>query len=424
MIAPLAIRGSPSPGGRAILCNRVNARPTKFLPARTPKDPLVDLAAQDEELRRAIQAAMETVCEGQPLAFGSQVLELEVRFAREVQCQYAIGVSSGNEALLLALLALDIGAGDEVITSAFAPPAAAAAIARAGARPIFCDIDPETYDLSAAEVDELIDTHCEVGSRGRLVNRKTGGRIKGLLPVHLFGQLCEMSELMELARHLRLGVIEDAQHAIGAHDASYVPAGSFADVGCFSFSPTNILSAHGDAGMCVTHNRQLAERIKNLRAHGAGPNYHPALVGANLRLEEMQAAVLNVKLDFLEDWLRLRDFNAHIYSELFASRFSRGGVVAAQPGPVGRHVFNHYVIRVQDRDGLHAHLHALDIETELCCPVPLHLQPCFAQLGYRIGDLPQTELAARETLSLPMYPQLTALQIEHIVAAIEHFYRG
>lgn len=403
----------------------VNARPIKLPPARTTKDPLVDLGAQDEELRRAICAAMDKVGEGHQLPLGSQVVELEVRFARDMQCEYAIGVSSGSNALLLALMALDIGAGDEVITSAFAPGAAATAITRTGARPIFCDIDPETYNLSVAEVDEFIDKHCEVRGRGRglLVSRKTGGRIKGLLPVHHFGQLCEMGELMELARHLRLSVIEDVQHATGAHDTSYVAAGSFGDVGCFSFSPTNILGADGDAGMCVTHDRQLAAKIKVLRTQAAEPKDHHA-VSSNFRLDEVQAAVLNLKLDFLEDWLRMRDFNARLYTELLVSKFTRGGIVPPQPGPIGHHVFNHYVIRAQDRDGLHAHLNALGIGTELCCPIPLHLQPCFAHLGYETGDFPQTELAARETLSLPMYPRLTAPQIEHIVAAIECFYKA
>ena len=390
------------------------------------QDALVDPGAQDEELQRAIRTAMDKVCEGQRLPLGSQVLELEVRFARDVQCQYAIGVSSGSDALLLALMALDIGPGDEVITSAFAPAAAAVAIARTGARPIFCDIDPETYNLSAAEVDEFIDEHCEAQGRGRglLVNRRTGGRIKALLPVHLFGQLCEMGEFMELARHLRLRVIEDVQHATGAHDTSYVAAGSFGDVGCFSFAPTNILGAYGDAGMCVTHDKDLAAKVKALRTQAATPKDHHAPSGRNFKLDEIQAAVLNVKLDFLEDWLRMRDFNAHIYWELFVSKFTRGGIVPVQPGPVGRHVFSHYVIRAQDRDRLRAHLNASDIETEVCCPTPLHLQPSFAHLGHKTSDLPQTELAARETLSLPIYPQLTASQIEHIVTAIERFYKG
>lgn len=387
---------------------------------------LVDLRPQHEELWPTLRIAIEKVCESQQFILGSQVEELEVRFARETQCRHAVGVSSGSDALLLALMALGIGPGDEVITSPFAPIASAAAIARVGARPIFCDIDPETYNLSPAELDEFIDRHCEVRGDGRahqLVNRETGGRIRALLPVHLFGQLCEMTAFMELAKHFRLKVIEDAAQAVGAHDDSYVPAGSFGDVGCFSFSPTNVLGAFGDAGMCVTNEPALADRMKVLRTHGAKPKYHHALIGGNFRLDELQAAVLNVKLDLLEDCLRMRDFNAHRYTELLAGKFSRGGVVPPPMWRVEHHVFSHYVIRAQDRDALHQYLDSAGIETEISCLIPLHLQPCFTHLGHKAGDLPQAELAARETLALPMYPQLSAVQIEYVVAMIEAFYR-
>jgi dTDP-4-amino-4,6-dideoxygalactose transaminase len=398
------------------------------LSQRLTKVSLVDPRPLHEEFWEATRAAIERVCQSQQFILGPQVVELEVRFASKMQCRHGIGVSSGTDALLLALMALEIGAGDEIITSPFAPIAAAAAIARAGARPIFCDIDPETYNLSPAEVDEFIDRHCEVRrgavSHGRqLVNRKTGGKIKAVLPVHLFGQLCDMKGFMELARHLRLKVIEDAAEAVGAHDDSHVSAGSFGDVGCFSFCPTKALGALGDAGMCVTNDDTLAARMKILRTHGAKAKHHHTLIGGNFRLDEIQAAVLNVKLDFLDDWTRMRDFNAHLYTESLASKFSRGGVVPPQIWHVEQHAFSRYVIRAQNRDALRDHLETLGIGADIYCPIPLHLQPCFASLGYKAGDLPQAELAARESLALPMHPHLTAPQIEHVVAAVAAFYR-
>src|SRR6185437_6806415 len=353
--------------------------------ASRAKVPLVD-PRPPEELWSPISAAIEKVCESQHFVLGSQVEELEVRFARIMQRQHGIGVSSGTDAILLALMALQIGPGDEVITTPFAPIAGAAAIARTGGRPIFCDIDPETYNLCPAEVDEFIDRHCEVRrERGsyQLVNRGTGGRIKALLPAHLFGQLCEMSAFMELATYFRLRVIEDVAQGIGAHDDSYVPAGSFGDIGCYSFSPTSILGAFGDAGMCVTNDSALAERMKILRVQGAKLKGHHVLIGGNFRLDEIQAAVLNVKLDLLEDWLRTRDFNAHLYTELLTSKFPHGGVVPPRMCHVEQHVFDRYVIRAHNRDALHGYLHNAGIETEVCYPVPLHLQPCFAHLDHK-----------------------------------------
>ncbi|PYN54257.1 MAG: transcriptional regulator, partial [Candidatus Rokuibacteriota bacterium] len=314
-----------------------------------------------------------------------------------------------------------VGPGDEVITTAFSFFATAGTVARLGARPLFADIDPTTYNLSPASVEDLIATQCETRAE-RLVNRKTGGPVKALMPVHLFGQLAEMDALMELARRHGLRVIEDAAQAIGAEYPGRRRAGSIGDIGCFSFFPSKNLGAFGDAGMCVTNDPALAERLKILRVHGSKPKYHHLVVGGNFRLDEVQAAVLLVKLKHLDGWTGRRQANARVYQTAFeearlADRLSPPRVPAGY-----RHIFNQYVVRAERRDDLREHLRQAEIGTEIYYPVPLHLQECFASLGGKPEDCPVSVRAAKETLALPIYPELTADQQRHVVRTIAEFY--
>ena len=399
------------------------------MPAAPPKPtpamqvPLLDLKPQYQPLAAEIQAAIQKVCASQWFILGPAVKELETSIAAYSQCRLGIGVSSGTDALLLALMALQIGQGDEVITSPFTFFATAGTIARTGARPTFCDIDPVSFNLSAMAIESFIQKHCE--RRGSdLINRDTGGRIRALMPVHLYGQVADMPALMEIARKYSLRVIEDAAQAIGAEDGEHRRACSFGDVGCLSFFPTKNLGAFGDAGMCVTNDPALAERMDVLRVHGGKPKYYHALIGGNFRIDELQAAVLNIKFQHLDDWSAARQRNAAFYN----AAFGRAKLGQAAETPYAaldfRHIYNQYVIRVQNRDGLREYLAAAGVGTEIYYPVPLHLQTCFAYLGYKAGDFPQSERAATETLALPIFPELTEAQLQYVVDSIVAFYRG
>jgi dTDP-4-amino-4,6-dideoxygalactose transaminase len=384
--------------------------------------PLLDLRPQYQPLAAQIQAAIERVCASQHFILGPAVRELEASVAAYCQCRHGIGVSSGTDALLLALMALGIGAKDAVITSPFTFFATAGTIARTGARPLFCDIDPLTFNLSPAAVTELLESQCERRA-GELIHRDSGARVRAIMPVHLYGQLADMVPLMETARRYGLKVIEDAAQAIGAADAQQRRAGSFGDVGCLSFFPTKNLGAFGDAGMCVTNDAALAERMEVLRVHGGKPKYYHALIGGNFRIDELQAAVLNVKLPHLDEWTAGRQRNAAFYDAAFA-RAQPGSAVRTPHAPRGvRHIFNQYVLRVRDRDALRQHLERAGVGTEIYYPVPLHLQQCFAYLGHRSGDHPLSEQAAAETLALPIYPELTETQLQYVVDSIAAHYR-
>jgi dTDP-4-amino-4,6-dideoxygalactose transaminase len=384
--------------------------------------PLLDLKLQYRELKSEILAAIEKVCASQHFILGPQVRDLETKVAAYSQCRYGIGVSSGTDALLVALMALEIGAGDEVITSPYTFFATAGTIARAGARPLFCDIDPDSFNMSPAALESLIAERCEL--RGReWVNRRTGGRIRALMPVHLYGQLCDMAPLMDTARRLGLQVIEDAAQAIGAEDGAGKRAGSFGAVGCLSFFPTKNLGAFGDAGMCVANDPALAERLDILRVHGGKPKYYHPFIGGNFRIDELQAAVLNVKFAHLDAWTAGRQKNAAFYDAAFA-RADLGGAVQTPPrAAAGRHIYNQYVLRVRDRNPLRQHLMAAGVGTEIYYPVPLHLQKCFAYLGYASGAFPESERAAEETVALPIYPELDEGQMQYVVDAVADFYR-
>ncbi|HEY0767346.1 MAG TPA: DegT/DnrJ/EryC1/StrS family aminotransferase [Steroidobacteraceae bacterium] len=385
--------------------------------------PLLDLKPQYRALAAEIQAAIEKVCASQSFILGPGVKELEASIAAYSQCRHGIGVSSGTDALLVALMALGIGPGDAVITTPFTFFATAGTIARTGARPLFCDIDPVTFNLCPAALESLIDKHCERRG-GELLHRGSGAKVRAIMPVHLYGQVTDMLPLMESARRFGLKVIEDAAQAIGAADAEGKRAGSFGDIGCLSFFPTKNLGAFGDAGMCVTHDAALAERMEILRVHGGKPKYYHALIGGNFRIDELQAVVLSVKLKHLDEWTASRQRNAAFYDAAF-KRTRLDDAVQTPHASLGvRHIYNQYVIRARERDNLRVHLAASGVGTEIYYPVPLHLQQCFAYLACRPGDFPQSERAAAETLALPIYPELSEAQLQYVVDTITAYYRA
>jgi dTDP-4-amino-4,6-dideoxygalactose transaminase len=384
--------------------------------------PLLDLKLQYQPLKTEILSAIEKVCASQAFILGPATRELEASVAKYCHCRFGIGVSSGTDALLVALMALEIGRGDEVITTPFTFFATAGTIARTGARPTFCDIDPETFNLSPAAVTAFIERKCEVRD-GKLINRDTGGTIKAIMPVHLYGQVADIGPLVQIARRYGLKVIEDAAQAIGAEDANQGRAGSFGDVGCLSFFPTKNLGAFGDAGMCVTNDPALAERIEILRVHGGKPKYYHAFIGGNFRIDELQAAVLNIKLKHLDAWSAARQRNAALYDELFEQADLGKAVETPRATPGVRHIYNQYVIRARDRDLLRQHLMAAGVGTEIYYPLSLHMQECFAYLKHRKGDFPHAERAAEETLALPIFPELTETQLRYVVDSVADFYR-
>jgi dTDP-4-amino-4,6-dideoxygalactose transaminase len=404
---------------------RAGAAMSSAKPRPTPamQVPLLDLKLQYQPLEAEIQEVIQHVCASQWFILGPAVKQLEASIADYCQCRYGIGVSSGTDALLLALMALGIGSGDEVITTPFTFFATAGTIARAGARPTFCDIDPVSFNLSPATVEVFIEKHCE--RRGRdLINRNTGGRVKALMPVHLYGQVADMLPLLDIARRYDLRVIEDAAQAIGAEDDDRNRACSYGDVGCLSFFPTKNLGAFGDAGMCVTNDAALAERMEVLRVHGGKPKYYHSLIGGNFRIDELQAAILNVKLKYLDEWSAARQRNATFYNGAFA-RAKLGEALETPHASLGfRHIYNQYIVRVRDREALREHLDTAGVGTEVYYPVPLHLQGCFAYLGHKPGDFPQSERAAAEALALPIYPELTETQLQYVVDTIIGFHRG
>jgi dTDP-4-amino-4,6-dideoxygalactose transaminase len=383
--------------------------------------PLLDLKPQYAPLAAEIQAAIARVCDNQHFILGPAVKELEAGVAAYSQCRFGIGVSSGTDALLLALMALGIGAGDAVITSPFTFFATAGTIARTGARPLFCDIESVSFNISPAAAESFIAAQCELRG-GTLIHRANGARVRAIMPVHLYGQVANMGALSSLAAHYGLRVIEDAAQAIGAEDVTHKRAGSFGDIGCLSFFPTKNLGAFGDAGMCVTNDAALADRMEILRVHGGKPKYYHALIGGNFRIDELQAAVLNIKLKRLDAWSAGRKRNAAYYDAAFSRANVADAVKTPRAEPGVRHIYNQYVVRVRHRDALRAHLTAAGIGTEIYYPVPLHLQQCFAYLGYQKGDFPESERAAAETLALPIYPELTEAQLQYVVDTLADFY--
>jgi dTDP-4-amino-4,6-dideoxygalactose transaminase len=402
-------------------CNIPMKNPIRQLNERLAV-PLLDLKGQYRGIEAEIMKAVREVCANQEFILGPNVKRLEGRIAEYSGCRYAIGVSSGTDALLAGLMSLDVGVGDEVITTPFSFFATAGVVARLGARPLFCDIDPVTYNLSPGSVTDRIATQCEIRD-GRLINRKTGGVVKVLLPVHLFGQMADMDSFIDIARRNNLKIVEDAAQAIGSEYTGGRRAGSLGDIGCFSFFPSKNLGAFGDGGMCVTNDPVLAERLAVLRVHGGKPKYHHAVIGGNFRLDELQAAILLVKLKYLDGWTKRREENAGFYDSSFESR-SLDDYVSTPQVPEGcRHIFNQYVLRVKRRDELRKYLAAAGIDTEVYYPVPLHVQQCFSYLGYRAEDFPEACRAAAEAVAIPIYPELSSIQKQHVVNTIAAFYR-
>ena len=375
--------------------------------------PLLDLKAQHEPLHKEVMAAIEQTFRSQAFILGPEVSKLEERVASYCHTSHGIGVSSGTDALLIALMAIGVGPGDEVITTPYSFFATAGAVARLGAKPVLVDIDPKTYNIDPAKIGNGITSHT-----------------KAIIPVHLYGQCADMGPILDLAQRHNLKVIEDAAQAIGSEYRDGRRAGSMGTVGCLSFFPSKNLGCLGDGGMVVTNDNDLAERIKVLRVHGGKPKYYHKMIGGNFRLDTIQAAVLNVKLNYLDEWTSRRQGNAQRYETLF----QQSGLVqkgnTRLPDPVYRvsgarhyHIYNQFVLRVDNRDELMAYLKEKGIGAEIYYPVPFHLQECFRYLGHKEGDFPESERAAKETMAIPIYPELTAPQQAEVVGTIQRFYQ-
>jgi dTDP-4-amino-4,6-dideoxygalactose transaminase len=368
--------------------------------------PFLDLRAQFGAIRSEVLAAVEAVLESQHFILGPEVERFESEVATIVNCKYAIGCASGSDALLLALMALDVMPGDDVITTPFTFVATAGAIARLGARPVFVDIDPETYNLDPRKL-------------ARTITSKT----RAVIPVHLFGLPADMCALEKIAEEHKLPVIEDAAQAIGARYGNK-SVGTIGNVGCFSFFPSKNLGGAGDGGLLTTDDTKLAERLKLLRVHGSSQKYRYEIIGVNSRLDALQAAILRVKLRRLDQWTEARRQNARRYQQLFR-KTGLTKYISTPVEPLGSgHVYNQFVIRAAQRDELCKHLKNEGIPTEIYYPSPLHLQPAFAYLGYKCGDFPESEKASSEVLALPIYPELAGEQQAAVVQAIAEFYRN
>lgn len=369
--------------------------------------PFLDLKVQYAAIKREIGRAIDEVCDSQQFILGPQVHRLEDEIARYCGAPYAVGVSSGTDALLLALMALGIGPGDEVITTPYTFIATAGSIVRSGARPVFVDIDPTRFTIDP-----------------KLIADRVTERTRAILPVHLFGRCAEMEPILRLAAEHQIAVIEDTAQALGAEDEFGRRAGCVGLLGCFSFYPTKNLGAFGDAGMVITSDSSLASTLLALRNHGSSTKYSHSLLGGNFRLDELQAAILTVKLKHLDQWTEQRISNAERYDTLFRKRGLGDQIQLPELPKNERHVFNQYVIRAPRRDELSHFLESRGIGHDIYYPIPLHLQPCFQYLGYKEGDMPASEQAAREALALPIYPELTQPMLEYVVDAFQAFYRG
>lgn len=369
--------------------------------------PLFDIQRQTAPLRGEIEAALSTVFDSGQFVLGPEVKALESSVAEYCQAAYAIGCASGSDALLLALLAADVGPEDEVIVPSYTFFATASAVARLGAKIIFADINPQTFNLDPTDVARRITPHT-----------------KAIIPVHLFGQCVDMDLLHDVAHGNDLLIIEDAAQAIGAEYHGR-RTGSLGDIACFSFYPTKNLGGAGDGGMLTTNDERLADRISLMRVHGMRPRYYHKVVGVNSRLDSLQAAVLNVKMPYLERWNSMRIENANRYDQLFRAEDLHKQIVLPVAQTPGRHVWNQYVIRVPDghRDALRSHLKDSNVGTEIYYPVPLHRQACFAELNYHLGSLPETEKSARETLALPIFPELSESEQRYVVQQIASYVR-
>jgi dTDP-4-amino-4,6-dideoxygalactose transaminase len=362
--------------------------------------PFLDLKAQYASIRHEINDAVAKTLESQYFILGPEVAEFEKEISALTRCKHAIACASGTDALILALHALGIGRGDEVITTSFTFVASAGSIAQVGATPVFADIDPQTFNIDPAQIERAITP-----------------RTRAVMPVHLFGLSAPMDEINAITARRGIHVIEDAAQAIGAQYKN-APAGSLGDVGCFSFFPSKNLGAAGDGGMITTNDAQLNERLKLLHLHGARHRYEYEILGMNSRLDALQAAILRVKLRHLHGWNAARRRNAARYRQLFEDFNLAGKIAVPQEPPNMTHVYNQFTVRVQNRDSLREKLRSRGVSSEIYYPISLHEQKAFAYLGYKTGDFPESERASREVLSLPIYPELTEEQQHHVVSAI------
>jgi dTDP-4-amino-4,6-dideoxygalactose transaminase len=364
------------------------------------KVPLLDLKAQFGPIKTEVMKEIEKVCDSQMLCLGPAVEQFEKDAAAYCGCKYAIGVSSGTDALLVALMALGIRPGDEVITTPFTFFATAGVVARLGARPVFVDIDRDSYNIAPAGIE-----------------KKITGKTRAIIPVHLFGQVAQMKPILEIARRHNLFVVEDAAQSIGATQDG-TQCGNFGNAGCFSFYPTKNLGAFGDAGLVTTNEGGLAEKVRLLRVHGENPRYYYKMIGGNFRMDNIQGAVLGVKLKYLDRWNAARRENAALYDSIFA------GSPVRTPKIESNNIsnYNQYTVAVPKRDRLQKHLSDNGIGSGIFYPKPLHLQDCFRDLGYKEGDFPAAERACREVLSLPIYPELSREQIEFVGETVLKFY--
>lgn len=384
--------------------------------------PLLDLKAQYATIRDQVRAVVDGVFESQRFILGAHVAALEEEFAHLCDVPFAVGVASGSDALLLSLKALGVGPGDAVVTSPYTFFATAGTIVNLGARPLFADIEPAGFNLDPDQVLRLVEQECSYDMRApKLLHKPSGAIVKAIVPVHLYGQCAAMDEILAIAGRYQLPVVEDACQAVGARYHGRC-AGAMGDIGCFSFFPSKNLGGVGDGGMIVSRNEHLAEQVKLLRNHGARPKYYHVTVGFNSRLDEIQAAVLRVKLTHLENWSEARRRNAADYDALFekAGLVSRIHIPAVLPGR--QHIFHQYVIRTPKRDELRTVLQSKGIGTEIYYPVSLHEQECFRCLGYHAADFPHSNTAAAQSLALPIYPELTHEQRAYVVDRIADFF--
>lgn len=382
--------------------------------------PLLDLRHQHEDLRDEILAAVTEVIDSTRYIMGPELEKLETAVAHYSGTRFALGVSSGTDALLLALMALDIGPGDKVLVPDFSFFATAGVVARLNAEPVLLDIDPQTYNLSPTHLEETLANFSE----------EERASVKAVIPVHLFGQCAAMESILSIAQQYELAVVEDAAQAIGAEyrwQGEVMRAGSMGDIGCFSFFPSKNLGGVGDAGMVTTQREDLQHLLHIKRVHGAEPKYYHKVIGGNFRMDPIQACVLRIKLQRLELWHEQRRSNAARYDQLLqeAGLEEIGRPVAAYADQElqNHHIYNQYTVRVPRREELRTFLQAKEVATEIYYPVPFHRQECFAHLGYRPGQLPESDRAAQEVLALPIYPGLTASMQEYVVECLQEFYR-
>jgi dTDP-4-amino-4,6-dideoxygalactose transaminase len=386
--------------------------------------PVLDLKAQYESMKDELEKKILEIASSQKYILGPEVENLEKEIADYSGIKYGVGVSSGSDALIISLMALGIGYGDIVITTPFTFFATVGAIARVGAKTVFCDIDPRTYNMDPSGLEEVLEREC---------GKRTNHRVKAIIPVHLFGQCADMASILSLAEKYNISVVEDGAQAIGSEYPS--PSGvkranGLGDMGTLSFYPSKILGAFGDGGMVLTNNDKWAEKLKILRVHGAKSKYFHQLIGGNFRLDNIQAGVLRIKLNHLDAWIQLRKEKANHYDALLKDSGLTGKNLVHGPeavykksGIANYHTYHQYVIRAKDRDELQRFLKTKGVATLIYYPLSLHLQECFADLGYEEGDFPVSEKATQEVLALPVYPEMNDSQQEYVVSSIQEFYK-